>query len=158
MCKLIACTPSSDIEENVRAQPRSCALEQLQHIRGLLSEQGRRLYLQDWEGHVRAWFRIQSYRMGRFCFHWSYLSFSSFFSLARGAIISLYVGWVHHVCLSDRSMKSRRLLVRLFQASNRRFGSNSGLDAQKGHFLWCLQVKFPLEGDGCLSLSCRLTL
>ena len=39
--------------------------------------------------------------MGRFCFHWSYLSFSSFFSFDRGGMVTINRKLVYYVCLSD---------------------------------------------------------
>ena len=79
-------------------------------VQKLLSIEGG-CYLQDWEGQVRAWLKIQSYRMGKFCFHWSYLSFSSFFSFDRGGIATIYISWVNFVRLSDSRGMLREMRV-----------------------------------------------
>ena len=57
--------------------------------------------------------------MGKFCFHWSYLSFSSFFSFERGGMVKLYISWVHLVYLSDYSEMLRGMLVYLFRTCPR---------------------------------------
>ena len=51
--------------------------------------------------------------MGKFCFHWSYLSFSSFFSLERGGMFTMSSSREKYVCLSDCTGMLRELLVSL---------------------------------------------
>ena len=51
--------------------------------------------------------------MGKFCFHWSYLSFSSFFSLERGGILTMPRSRIKYVCLSDCTGMLREMLFPL---------------------------------------------